>query len=203
MKDSKSFRDAAWAQLSSNKWGAAVIFTLMYIVFATIVASVEAVLWNLSIITTLLVAPVAYSYNVAFLEDKRSGKGFDVTLLFDGYKDYSRVVFTYILVNIYVFLWSLLFVIPGIVKSISYSQTLYILKDNPELSYDSAINRSMAMMAGHKWDYFCLMLSFIGWFLLVLITCGLASFFVMPYVQAATAHFYDAVKEEYENKLAA
>ena len=75
------------------------------------------------------------------------------------------------------------------------------LKDNPEMNYNAAIERSMAMMHGYKLKYFILILSFIGWMLLVAITFGLASFFVTPYMTASYAHFYEYVKEEYEKKM--
>jgi uncharacterized membrane protein len=108
-----------------------------------------------------------------------------------------------LLMAIYTSLWSLLLYIPGIVKSISYSQTAYVLRDNPGLSYNAAIERSMDMMYGYKMRYFKLLLSFIGWILLAALTCGIAIFWVYPYMQAANANFYEYVKEEYEKKVAA
>ena len=79
----------------------------------------------------------------------------------------------------------------------------FVLKDNPELSFNAAIERSMAMMEGHKWEYFCLILTFIGWFLLLIITAGIASLWVTPYMSATFANYYEAVKAEYETKTAA
>jgi uncharacterized membrane protein len=92
-------------------------------------------------------------------------------------------------------------IIPGIIKGISYSQTSFILKDNPELSYNAAIERSMAMMEGYKMQYFLLQLSFIGWILLSMLTCGILNLWVLPYVVATDAHFYEFVKEEYEKRI--
>lgn len=196
-KNSKYFRDLGWAQLQ-GRWGQPIIFTLMYIILSLVVSALFSPLGG---VVSLLLLPMAYSYAVAFLDDKRTGEGFKVEQLFDGYKDFLRIFGTTLLLNIYTFLWTLLLVIPGIIKSISYSQTYFVLKDNPELSFNSAIERSMAMMEGHKMQYFLLMLSFIGWLLLTILTCGIAALWVSPYMNATFAHYYEYVKEEYEKRL--
>ena len=95
----------------------------------------------------------------------------------------------------------MLLFIPGIIKSISYSQTSFILKDYPELKNNEAIELSMAMMEGHKFDYFYLMLTFIGWFFLGILTLGIGLLWVNPYYATASAHFYEYVKEDYERRL--
>ena len=90
-----------------------------------------------------------------------------------------------------VFLWSLLLVIPGICASYSYRMAFYLLADNPDWSPWRAIQESKKLMYGHRWRLACLDCSFIGWFLLVGITWGLAGIFVMPYFAAANAAFYE------------
>ena len=150
-----------------------------------------------------LISPLVYSFSVIFLENKREGTMLNPAFLFKRYKGFTRVGGTMVLMYIYTMLWSFLFCIPAIVKGISYSQTLYVLHDNPELSYNKAIERSMSMMDGYKMRYFKLLLSFTGWILLCLVTLGIASFWVIPYLQAAKVHFYEFVKEEYEKKTAA
>lgn len=91
-------------------------------------------------------------------------------------------------------LWSLLFVIPGIIKALSYYMTMYILAENPEIGALEAINRSKAMMDGHKMELFVLQLSFIGWYLLCGVTFGIAGIWVIPYVNATMANFYNSIK---------
>lgn len=150
-----------------------------------------------------LIVPLGYSYFVMFLENRREGKEFNPGKLFKNYSQLKRVGGTILLMAIYTNLWSLLLYIPGIVKSMSYSQTVYVLRDNPGLSYNAAIERSMDMMYGYKMRYFKLQLSFIGWILLAALTCGIAFLWVYPYMQAANANFYEYVKEEYEKKVAA
>lgn len=100
------------------------------------------------------------------------------------------------LVGLYTLLWSLLLVIPGIVKSFSYSMTYFILLEKPHYTVHQAIDESKRIMQGHKMDLFLLMLSFIGWFLLCAVTFGIAYFWVTPYVTVAMAHFYAKIKEE-------
>ncbi len=196
-KNSKYFRDLGWAQLQ-GRWGQPTIFTLMYIILSLVVSALFSPLGG---VVSLLLLPMAYSYAVAFLDDKRTGEGFKVEQLFDGYKDFLRIFGTTLLLNIYTFLWTLLLVIPGIIKSISYSQTYFVLKDNPELSFNAAIERSMDMMEGHKMQYFLLLLSFIGWILLSILTFGILFLWVNPYQYATFAHYYEYVKEEYEKRL--
>ena len=90
-----------------------------------------------------------------------------------------------------------LLIIPGIIKGLAYSMTPYILKDFPELSPNQAINLSIKMMKGHKFDYFWLNLSFIGWYILAMFTLAIGFVWVLPYVQTANAAFYQEVKNEY------
>ena len=202
MSSLKSFRDAGWAQLNGN-WGKAAVVTFVYIALSAVISTLESTLWNGSLFTYLFIIPAAYSYNVLFLDNLRTGKELEVKSIFDGFNDYTRVLGTYLLVYIYTILWTLLLIIPGIIKSLSYSMVPFVLKDNPELSFNAAIERSMAMMEGHKWEYFCLILTFIGWFLLLIITAGIASLWVTPYMSATFANYYEAVKAEYETKTVA
>ena len=105
-----------------------------------------------------------------------------------------------LLMGIFVFLWTLLLIIPGIIKGFAYSLVPYILVDKPELSANEAINLSIKMMKGHKFDFFWLCLSFIGWILLAILTFGIGLFWLMPYMYTAYAAFYQDVKAEYEAK---
>ncbi len=119
----------------------------------------------------------------------------NIETLFIGFKKATvSSLLASVLVGLFTFLWSLLFLIPGIVKSYSYAMTFYILNDRPELSAMDAITESRRIMNGHKLDLFILHLSFIGWILLSILTCGLLLLYVEPYMQAANAAFYEAIK---------
>lgn len=108
---------------------------------------------------------------------------------FDSY-NYKGIISTMLLKGIYNFLWSLLFVIPGIVKAYSYRMVPYILSDNPNMGADKAITLSRKMMDGNKLDTFILDLSFIGWYLLGALAFGIGILFVNPYAYATSAQLY-------------
>ena len=96
--------------------------------------------------------------------------------------------------GLFTMLWSLLFYIPGIIKALSYSMSMYILAENPEIGALEAIDRSKKMMDGHKMELFVLYLSFIGWYLLGAITFGIAFIWIIPYISATMANFYNSIK---------
>lgn len=106
----------------------------------------------------------------------------------------------YILISvttgIFVFLWSLLFIIPGIIASLSYTLVYYIKLDNPELDTMEVINKSKEMMNSHKMDYAILSLSFIGWSILGIFTFGLLYLWLTPYMSVTFANFYNSLKEQ-------
>ena len=104
-----------------------------------------------------------------------------------------------IMTAIFTTLWSLLFIIPGIIATYRYAMVNYIMIDNPELGVLGSIRRSKEIMYGHKLDYFVLQLSFIGWLLLSVLTCGLLLFYVTPYMSVTTANFYNSIKDGNNN----
>ena len=113
--------------------------------------------------------------------------------LFACFQQFWRFFSATLLMGLFTFLWSLLFVIPGIVAAYSYSQTIYIMLDHPEMSAMEAIAASKQMMRGHKAEYFVLELSFFGWALLSGFTFGLLLIWLEPYMQVTKANFYNAV----------
>ncbi len=125
-----------------------------------------------------------------FLLKQHDGKGLSFQDLFSQFYRFGQGFAQGFLRGLYVFLWSLLLVIPGIVKSYSYAMTPFIMTDHPELSASDAINRSKEMMNGHKWNLFVLDLTFIGWAILCVLTLNLGNLFLNPYVNAAYAVFY-------------
>ena len=112
--------------------------------------------------------------------------------------NYWHKVWGMFLMMLFTFLWSLLFIIPGIVKAFSYSMTPFILEEHPELGANEAIDHSRAMMKGHKFDLFWLILSFIGWGFLCLFTFGIGYLWLVPYMSTSISAFYEDVKADYE-----
>ena len=115
--------------------------------------------------------------------------------MFIGFKTrYGRNVGAMFLVGIKTVLWTILFIVPGIIKSYEYAIIPYILADNPEISSKDAFKKAKEMMTGNKWRLFKLDFSFIGWELLCILTFGIGVFFLMPYLNAARAEFYTELK---------
>lgn len=197
MKNSNQLRAAARQSLS-GQWSGAVVMCLVYVVVSGAVSAIPAV----GSLLSLLLLPVGWSYAVAFLRNARRKTPFAVGDLFAGFSDYTRLFSTLLLQGVYTVLWMLLLIVPGVIKSYSYAMTPFILKDEPELKNNAAIEKSMAMMEGHKWDLFCLQLSFIGWVLLAILTLGIGCLWLAPYMASATAHFYEDVKTDYERRKA-
>ena len=113
--------------------------------------------------------------------------------LFEYFSHWKTTTITRLLRALYVFLWSLLFIIPGIVAGFSYAMTDYILAEEPELTADEAISQSKSIMMGNKWRFFCLQFSFIGWDILATLAFGIGHLWLTPYKQAAYAAFYREV----------
>lgn len=156
----------------------------------------------ISIITGILSALMGYGLSVYLLKLIRGEeRGLsDLFYYFKSGHQFVRGTITTVLVTVFVILWTLLLIIPGIIKGIAYSQVTYILKDNPDMKPLDAITLSRRMMDGYKWKYFLLGLSFIGWAILVAITFGIALLYVGPYYYASITQFYEEVKEAYEDK---
>ena len=113
--------------------------------------------------------------------------------LFGYFPHWKKAAVANLLQFVYVFLWSLLLIIPGIMASYSYAMTPYILAENPEMSPKEAIARSGEMMYGNRWRLFCLHFSFIGWAFLSMLTFGIGYLWLTPYQQTAVAAFYREV----------
>lgn len=113
--------------------------------------------------------------------------------LFACFQQFWRFFSAILLMGLFTFLWCLLFIIPGIIAAYSYSQTIFIMLDHPEMSAMEAIAASKKMMRGRKAELFVLELSFLGWALLSTFTFGLLNIWLEPYMQVTWANFYNAV----------
>lgn len=185
MLKAKDFRSQAWSKLS-GKWGTVVV---AYLLMSFLIGLSGLV----AIGPLLFTGPLTLGFSIIVLNIVR-GKESEISTLFEAFNDFVRSFILFITNTILIGLWSLLFVIPGIIKSLSYSMAYFILKDNPELSANEARKKSMAMMQGNKWRLFCLYFSFIGWYLLSILTFGILFLWVMPYIQTAQAAFYESLK---------
>ena len=145
-------------------------------------------------LASLIVAPpLTLGISMIFLGLTRNESP-EINTLFSGFSYIGPAILLNIMIAIFTCLWSLLFVIPGIIKAISYSMAYFVLADNPELSAKEALDESKRITSGHIGDLFVLYLSFIPWVLLGAITCGLALIYVVPYMQTTMANYYLELK---------
>lgn len=197
MPENREIRAAARLELK-GKWTQPVLCTLVFIIVAGAVNGVLGLIPVAGSIAALLItAPLGFGFALTFLSfmrgedrDDMVGKPFGV------FKEYGRYLGGSLLVSIFTFLWTLLLIIPGIIKSYSYAMTPYILRDNPELPAPDCIDRSMAMMKGYKWKLFVLDLSFIGWALLCILSLCIGFLWLTPYMQCSRAKFYEELKSK-------
>ena len=131
-----------------------------------------------------------------FFRKNAEAAGAPLGTITEGFSEYGRVFLTLFLRDLFLALWTSLFIIPGLIKGYSYRMVPYIIKDNPELSATEVITRSREMMNGNKWRAFLFDLSFLGWELLSLITCGIVGlFWTDPYKKNSDAALYLELKQ--------
>ena len=142
---------------------------------------------------TLFVNLVTYGWQLFTLRASREEETGGAETLFSCFQQFWRFLLAQLLMNLFITLWSLLFVIPGIIAAFAYSQTIYIMLDNPQISPLEAIGASKQLMRGHKFEYFTLQLSFLGWAYLSIFTFGLLGIWLNPYMQVTMANYYNAL----------
>lgn len=144
---------------------------------------------SLNLIHLILGGVIQLGY-VQYLLKQYNKANYEFKDLFSQFDRFGQGFAQYFLRFLYTFLWSLLFIIPGIVKSYAYAMTPYIMAENPELTANEAITASKEMMDGHKGELFMLDLTFIGWDLLCILTLNLGHLVLNPYKNAARTVFY-------------
>lgn len=195
LKENSVLRQEARAALEGN-WLMSAVATLIYMAIVSVCSVIPMVGWLIVIVVGL---PISWGLCIMFLQLHESRKLPSLDTMFNGFHDMGRILGTTLLMQVYIFLWSLLLIVPGIIKTCSYAMTPYILRDHPELSYNAAIEKSMAMMQGHKMKLFLLYLSFIGWAILCMLTLGIGCLFLYPYMYTAQAAFYEDLKAQSAN----
>ncbi|MFA5528052.1 MAG: DUF975 family protein [Peptostreptococcales bacterium] len=191
-------RAKARMKLAGN-WATAIGITLLLAVIANAAGGSAYIFPFIGGVFSLFINSAVYMGTIIFclnlLETNKA-------VFMDGFKGFEYILKAtgaVALTSMFIFLWSLLLVIPGIIKSYSYSQTLYILAENPDMKIMDAIYESRRMMNGAKGKLFILHLSFIGWFLLSVITFGVGFLWLIPYFSVSMAAFYLYIKDNFED----
>lgn len=168
----------------------------VWFIFFLITAGASSVFSGLGGLVTLVIGgPLTMGITRIFLKvyDKQA---FELGELFDGFKEFSRTFTAYLLIAIYVFLWMLLLIVPGIIAALGYAMTFYIMAEDPNIAAGDAMRKSKEMMFGHKTELFMLGLSFIGWAILASIPFGIGWLWLESYMYASFTIFYKRIKGE-------
>jgi len=186
--NSKQIRANAWENLTGT-YGIALLISFI----GSLIISTLSIAWPFGL---LVLGPVAIGLAFSFLKIAR-GVTVEVSDLFFGFENcFLNAFLLALLTGLFTFLWSLLLIVPGIIKALSYSMAPYILADNPDMDAMDTIKASQTLMKGNKWRLFCLYFSFIGWALLATCALGIGIILLMPYIEAAKAEFYKVIIEE-------
>lgn len=172
----------------SGQWGVGVAATAIYMALYFGLNFVPAA----ALLLYLIAGPLSVGLSVLFLSIIR-GRG-EVGQMFAGFQQFGKATGTYLLMVLFILLWTMLLIIPGIIMSYAYMMAFFVRADDPEVGIRDSLRLSKEMMRGHKWKLFCLFCRFIGWSLLAMLTCGIGYLWLMPYMYAAMAHFYEDVR---------
>lgn len=189
LKENSELRSAARQQLQGN-WVTPILVGLIYTVLIGLPNSIVGIG---GIVTLIITGPLTLG-QVKYFMKFRAGENPPIETLFEGFKQFIPSLLLQLLIAIFVFLWSLLLIIPGIIAALSYSQAFYIMNDNPQIEALDALKQSKEMMKGYKGKLFMMWLSFLGWALLCILTLGIGFLWLNPYIQLSLANFYGDLK---------
>lgn len=172
-----------------GKWALAIGTFLVY----SIIMGSFGALQRAGIVALLVAGPMMLGAAGFSLTLSRGGDA-RLEQIFDGFRTYATALATHLLMVLYIILWSLLLIIPGIIAALSYSMAFYILVDEPTLAPQQVLNKSKVMMYGYKWKLFALFMWFLLLALLCILTLGIGFLWLIPYMHITVAKFYDDLK---------
>ena len=189
MITASELRSRARETLGGNIFSAPWLYALVVALIAQVILSVSSFTF---VLVLILIGPITMGMQNYFLSRVRKSAPHDnLSLIFDGFTgDIGGNIITGVLITIFTALWTMLFIIPGIVKSYAYSMAYFIKLDHPEYTATQAISESRKLMNGHKMRLFILYLSFLGWLILGALCFGIGTLWVLPYQYTARAEFY-------------
>lgn len=173
-----------------GKWGIAVGTFLLYQVLMIAIQSIPK---GGGLLYLIIAGPMALGIVIFSLALSRNQNP-KIEQIFEGFKRFGQALIVSILMMVFIFLWALLLIIPGIIAALSYSMTYFIMVDDISISASDAIKKSKKMMYGNKWKLFCLHFRFFGWALLCILSLGIGFLWLTPYIQVSIAKFYEDIK---------
>lgn len=174
-----------------NRWGLGIGTTVVFMLVMIAIQLIPVAGWIISLLISgsMSIGLAAFALSLSRKQDAR------LSQIFSGFQKFGVGLGAYLLQLIFVVLWSLLLIIPGIIAALSYSMTYYIIAENDSVGPLEAITKSKEMMRGNKWKLFCLGFRFIGWALLCILTLGIGYLWLFPYIIVSFAQFYNDLKE--------
>lgn len=173
-------------QMLAGNWVNAAIGALIYLAIMSIAGYTY-------ILTLLVAGPIIYGFYL-FISCIVDTKRADFNLIFKGFERYVDTMLAGLIYILLTTLGIILLIVPGIIVQCGLSMTFFIMNENPNISGVDAVKESWNLMNGHKWDYFCLNLRFIGWALLCILTLGIGLLWLYPYMTAAQLNFYRRIR---------
>ena len=194
----QEIKQKAKEQLGGSIFSQNWVFAILVILIYSGVISVVSAIPTLGTVAVLIVlGPFTVGFMQMFLKQARDGQAMNIGDLFKPFsEDFKESFLLGLMTSLFITLWSLLLIIPGIIKGLGYSMAFYIKADHPEYGWKQCLDESQIMMNGHKADLFVLSLSFIGWEIVGAICFGVGAFWVEAYEQATFAQFYESIKYE-------
>lgn len=192
-KTSAELKAQAKEQLK-GRWGQMIVASLVFYavtVGACIIAIIPIVGWLGFFVVFASLTLGFLAYTLKFVEYKNQ----DASEIFNGFKRWADSIVLLLLIELFTFLWSLLLVIPGIIKSVSYSMAYFVLAENPDMKANEALDWSKRITEGHKGRIFYVYLSFIGWSILASFTMGIGYIWLIPYMSVTFANLYNDIKQ--------
>lgn len=200
-ESSQNIRGIARQSLT-GKWGFAAVGTLVYVAVILIPVLILDLIFApengggsavSAIYSLIITGPTTLGYTMFALSIFRKRET-SVAEVFYGFEKFGKALGLYLVMSLFIFLWTLLFIIPGIIAGFRYSLAFFVLADNPEIGIMDALNESKRLMRGNKWKLFCLQLSFIGWAILCVFTLGIGTLWLTPYMEVSIAAFYEMTR---------
>jgi uncharacterized membrane protein len=198
MTKNSELRRMAREQLGGNIFSANWLLMLVVFVISGAMGAIagEITFFVLGLGSLVVMGAITYG-NARATTNVARGQKANILDVFKGFTEgFGRTFKLGFMTSLFIFLWTLLFIVPGIVKSYSYAMAPYIMQDDPSKDWKQCLDESKEMMDGHKGQLFGLHLSFIGWMLLGMLCFGIGELFVTPYMNQATANFYLELKKQ-------
>ncbi len=174
----------------AGKWGLAIGVSVLYLVISF---AIQMIPKAGPILSLLVSGPMTLGLVIFSLALSRNNNP-RLEQMFEGFRRIGVSIAAYLLMTLFVLLWFILLIIPGLIASLAYSMTFFVIAEDPNIGAREAIRKSKKMMHGYKWKFFCLQLRFIGWALLCILTLGIGFLWLNPYIQISTAKFYEDIK---------